>query len=247
MLDPSYRGTEIEAMARRLPCRLRWHSGYRVGVEVLEEHPDYRGAEIVDAAIELAVDGVLTPRIIGVARAAGDFDLQTIKRVWHSLARFGRRDPTLVLGEDDPGAPDVLHLRSAHREFAEEVTPAGHVHAIDPNEAPDPAVVFHSARGVGGRLLAIGALRALDDAHGELKSMHTAPARSWIGDRAVDARPPARRGASGRHAAGQPRDRHHGTRSHRLGRCTGAAGFVECAPFGEYTDNEHSVCMTLAF
>ena len=24
-----------------------------------------------------------------------------------------------------------------------------------------------------------------------------------------------------------------------------AAGFVTCAPFGEYTDNPHSVCMTL--
>ena len=28
VLDPSYRGTGVEAAARRLPCQLEWHPGF---------------------------------------------------------------------------------------------------------------------------------------------------------------------------------------------------------------------------
>ena len=70
VLDPSYRGTSVESVARRLPCRLRWHSGFRVTTDVILEHPDYRGHDVVSAALELAEDGILTPRIIGDARSS---------------------------------------------------------------------------------------------------------------------------------------------------------------------------------
>ncbi|MDX3671958.1 DUF3626 domain-containing protein [Streptomyces europaeiscabiei] len=89
VLDPSYRGTDVETAARRLPCRLDWHPGLRLTVEELALHPDYRGQEYVDLGTEIAVDGCLDPRIIGDAARSGLHDQQALKKVWHCLARFG--------------------------------------------------------------------------------------------------------------------------------------------------------------
>ncbi|WP_035844634.1 DUF3626 domain-containing protein [Kitasatospora azatica] len=89
VLDPCYRGTEIEAAARRLPCPVEWHGGYRLSVAELRRHPDFRGQEFVDLGAEIARDGHLDPAIIGTAARAGAHDEQSLKRVWHYLARFG--------------------------------------------------------------------------------------------------------------------------------------------------------------
>ncbi|WP_184943508.1 DUF3626 domain-containing protein [Kitasatospora kifunensis] len=89
VLDPCYRGTEIEAAARLLPCPVEWHAGYRLGVEELRRHPDFRGQEFVDLGVELAEEGFLDPGIIGAAACTGRYDEQALKRVWHCLARFG--------------------------------------------------------------------------------------------------------------------------------------------------------------
>ncbi|WP_224279832.1 DUF3626 domain-containing protein [Streptomyces sp. LS1784] len=89
VLDPSFRGTAVEAAARRLPCPLEWHPGLRLTVEELGRHPDYRGQEYVDLGAEIAVDGYLDPRIVGDAARTGLHDQQALKKVWHCLARFG--------------------------------------------------------------------------------------------------------------------------------------------------------------
>ncbi|MER7361802.1 DUF3626 domain-containing protein [Nonomuraea wenchangensis] len=95
VLDPSYRGTAVEGAARRLPCPVEWHAGFRLTVEQLRRHPDYRGQEYVALGAEIAVDGLLDPRIIGDAARTGRYDLQALKKVWHCLARFGSpRHPT---------------------------------------------------------------------------------------------------------------------------------------------------------
>ncbi|MET7518352.1 DUF3626 domain-containing protein [Streptomyces sp. NPDC005480] len=91
VLDPCYRGTRVEAAALRLGCPVEWHGGFRLGVEELRRHPDYRGQEYVDLAARIAVDGVLDPRIIGEAARAGHYAPQSVKKVWHYLARFGTR------------------------------------------------------------------------------------------------------------------------------------------------------------
>ena len=87
VLDPSYRGTPVESAAARLGCPVEWHCGFRLAVDVLREHADYRGPQYVELGERIAVDGVLTPRVIG--DAAGEYDVQELKRVWHCLARFG--------------------------------------------------------------------------------------------------------------------------------------------------------------
>jgi hypothetical protein len=89
VLDPSYRGTKVEDLAYRLPCRFGWHGGFRLTTDELARHPGYRGPRFVDLGRQIAVDGLLTPRIIGEAVRRGRHDPQDLKGVWHCLARFG--------------------------------------------------------------------------------------------------------------------------------------------------------------
>ncbi|MEV6170623.1 DUF3626 domain-containing protein [Streptomyces sp. NPDC051954] len=89
VLDSAYRGTSVEAAARSLPCPVEWHPGYRLTVAELRRHADYRGPEYADLGARIAVDGRLDPRIIGDAARTGRHELQDLKMVWHTLARFG--------------------------------------------------------------------------------------------------------------------------------------------------------------
>lgn len=89
VLDPCYQGTEVEELAGELPCRVQWHPGFRLTLEEMARHPDYRGPEFVELARHIAPGGLLTPRVIGEAAATGEHDPQALKRVWHYLARFG--------------------------------------------------------------------------------------------------------------------------------------------------------------
>jgi hypothetical protein len=89
VLDPSFHGTDVEALATALPCPIEWHQGFRLHVDELQQHPDYRGPEFVALGLALAVDGYLTPRIIGDAARTDRYDPQALKRVWHYVARFG--------------------------------------------------------------------------------------------------------------------------------------------------------------
>lgn len=91
VLDPSYRDTEIEAAAAKLPCPTEWHPGFDLTVTELRRHPDYRGQEYVDLGADIAVSGRLTPYILGEAARTGDYDEQALKRVWHYMARFGNQ------------------------------------------------------------------------------------------------------------------------------------------------------------
>jgi hypothetical protein len=86
VLDPCFAGTPIEDAAARLGA-VEWHPGFLVETAGLDA--DYRGAEIV--ALARMLGDVLTPDVIGVAARTGDRDSQALKKVWHCLARFGRR------------------------------------------------------------------------------------------------------------------------------------------------------------
>lgn len=82
---------------------------------------------------------------------------------------------TLVIAVDDPRVDDVRALLETHLAFAHEHTPREYSHALDLEGLLHPAVTFFSAR-LDGLLLGVGALKELEDRHGELKSMHTAEA-----------------------------------------------------------------------
>ncbi len=95
VLDPCHRGSFVETDARLLTERfgvpVEWHPGFATTTDVVARHPGYRGPDVVQAAARIAVDGILTPRIIGDAARAGAEDEQVLKRVWHCTARFGSR------------------------------------------------------------------------------------------------------------------------------------------------------------
>jgi hypothetical protein len=86
VLDPCFRGTAVERAARSTGCAVEWHPGFRASTAELD--PAYRGPEFVELARSLGEE--LTPATIGSAARSGRYDLQSLKRVWHLLARFGR-------------------------------------------------------------------------------------------------------------------------------------------------------------
>ncbi|WP_324653948.1 DUF3626 domain-containing protein [Georgenia sp. H159] len=86
VLDPCFVGTDVEATAELLGCAIEFHPGFRASPDVLD--PEYRGAHIVDLARSIGEE--LTPRVIGDAARAGRHPAQSVKQVWHCLARFGR-------------------------------------------------------------------------------------------------------------------------------------------------------------
>lgn len=89
VLDPSFRGTRVEAAAADLPCAVEWHEGFVASMDDLRAHPGFRGPEIVALAGSCAVDGRLTPRLVGDAARTGEHHPQAIKQVWHYTARLG--------------------------------------------------------------------------------------------------------------------------------------------------------------
>ena len=153
------------------------------------------------------------------------------------------RKHDLVIAVDDPRAADVSGLLRRHLADAVAVTPAGHVHALDEDGVADPAVTLFSAR-QDGALVGVAALKQLDRWHGELKSMHTIEAarRRGVGQSLLD------------HVLTIAAQRNYRRVSLETGTMDAfaaarsmytKAGFQPCAPFGSYTTNPHSLCMTL--
>jgi putative acetyltransferase len=149
----------------------------------------------------------------------------------------------LVIAVDDPRADDVQTMLRRHLAFTRQVTPPGHVHALEVDDLVDPSVTFFSARR-DGALLGVGALKHLDECHAELKSMHTTEAARGhgVGRAMVD------------HLLAVATDRNYGRVSLETGTMDAFAparalytkvGFEPCPPFGEYAVNPHSACMTI--
>ncbi|WP_258314479.1 DUF3626 domain-containing protein [Streptomyces sp. Act143] len=114
VLDACYRGTPVEAAARLLPCPVAWHPGYRLSVAELRRHADYRGEEYAALGARIAEDGHIDPRIIGDAARTGRHELQDLKMVWHTLARFGAPEGAGTARADDPApAPRRATTRPA--------------------------------------------------------------------------------------------------------------------------------------
>jgi putative acetyltransferase len=148
-----------------------------------------------------------------------------------------------AIAQDDPRAAEVRELLERHLELMRSQSPPEDVHALDVDGLVDPAVAFFSYR-QGGRVLGVGALKELDTAHGELKSMHTAAETRGRGLSTTMLRHlievAVRRGYSrlsletGSMAAFAP------ARS-----LYERAGFVYCGPFADYRPSPNSVFMTL--
>ena len=151
-------------------------------------------------------------------------------------------EPGLSIARDDPSASAVAKLVRSHLLFSRAVTPRGHVHALEPSGLSDLGVDFFSAR-FASELVAVGAFKRLSDDHGEIKSMHTDPLWRGRGAGTFMVRYLVEHAKSlgcarvsletGSMSAFEPARRLYSQ-----------LGFVRCPPFGDYTDNPYSVCMT---
>lgn len=149
---------------------------------------------------------------------------------------------TITIEEDDLTGEDIVALLRYHLDQMVQHSPICSVHAFPVERLRQPDVTFYALR-VDGQLAACGALKQIDESHGELKSMRTDPAflRRRLGEAMLlhlmaEAR--ARGYARLSLETGKPEPFHA---AHALYR---KHGFAECPPFGEYTEDPFSLCMT---
>jgi putative acetyltransferase len=79
---------------------------------------------------------------------------------------------TAEIDVDDPRKPEVRAVLERHLTFCLSETPPEHSFALDVDALLDPAVTFVSYRD-GRTVLGVAAIKELDQAHAEIKSMHT--------------------------------------------------------------------------
>ena len=91
VLDPTFKGTQIEDAADQLGVPVEWHAGYRLPRELVDKAVAYRGPEIANYIRTTFGDKDLVPADLIPKRQAAD-DFATLKKVWHCIAKFGDPD-----------------------------------------------------------------------------------------------------------------------------------------------------------
>ncbi len=144
---------------------------------------------------------------------------------------------------EDPRADDIRRLLELHLVFVRAQSPPEDVHALDIDGLLDPAVAFFSFR-ADGELLAIGALKELDEHHAELKSMHTVQVARGQGiGRAMLDHLIAAAGVRGFARLSLETGVQPAFAPARL--LYASAGFGTCGPFGDYRASPNSTFMSL--
>jgi putative acetyltransferase len=149
---------------------------------------------------------------------------------------------TMQIRIDDLSGPEIALLLAEHLECMAEVSPPDSRHALNLEGLRQPDVTFWSAWD-GSALAGCGALKELDAAHGEIKSMRTAKAHLRKGVAAMLLQ----------HILHEAQRRGY----RRLSLETGSMpyfeparalyrkfGFAPCAPFAAYREDPNSVFMT---
>ena len=77
----------------------------------------------------------------------------------------------IEIRRDKPTSPQVLPLLQRHLDLMYASSPPESVHALDPTALDTPEVAFFTLR-EGDAVLAMGAVKRIDAAHAEIKSMH---------------------------------------------------------------------------
>ena len=145
---------------------------------------------------------------------------------------------------EDPQAEDLRQLVGQHLSFCRQASPPEDCHALETGDLLDPAVTFFGCR-MGGKLVAVGALKVISAEQAEVKSMHTerSSRRTGAGSAVLA------------HIILVARRRGF----QRLSLETGSmeafaparalyekAGFVPCGAFAGYSDSPNSTYMTMA-
>jgi len=144
---------------------------------------------------------------------------------------------------DDLRGPEIRALLEDHRRSMFLHSPPESVHALDLDGLRVPEITFYTAWD-GDELLGCGALKALPDRCGEVKSMRTAAAHVRKG---------VAKGVLARIVC-EARSRHYTNLFLETGTAAAfaparrmyvEAGFVECTPFGDYLPDPFSTFMQL--
>lgn len=151
---------------------------------------------------------------------------------------------TVTITRANPLAEDVLPLVKRHHQLMWESSPPESVHTLDPADLAAEGVRFYALRD-GDTVLGIGALSAIDPTHVEIKSMHISSeargrgfARRMLDHLIAEAR------AGGATRVSLETGIEPAFIAARA--LYAAAGFVQCGPYADYTDDPNSFFMTLA-
>jgi putative acetyltransferase len=149
----------------------------------------------------------------------------------------------MIIREDDLRGPEIAALLEAHLNLMRSISPPESVHALDLDALRAPEITFWTVWD-GAILLGCGALKEIDPAHGEIKSMHTAQT--------------ARGRGVARHLLQHVLEEARQRGYRRLSLETGSTGdfaaarglyagfgFAFCGPFADYALDPFSVFMTL--
>jgi putative acetyltransferase len=152
--------------------------------------------------------------------------------------------PKYRIIENDLTGPEIAALLRLHLDEMHSWSPPESVHAMPIERLRQPDVTFYAAWD-GDRLAACGAIKQLDAAHGELKSMRADPAYRGRGaGKAMLAHLLATARARGYSRVSLETGRpEHFLPARRLYE---SHGFTECPPFGDYVEDPFSICMSLA-
>lgn len=140
--------------------------------------------------------------------------------------------------------PAVVSLLQEHLQGMAQLSPPESIHALDIDGLRQPQITFWSAW-KGDELMGCGALKQLDAAHGEIKSMRTASRHLRKGVAATMLE----------HILDEAQRRAYTQVSLETGAMQGFEparalyaryGFRSCGPFADYTDDPNSVFMTRA-
>lgn len=148
----------------------------------------------------------------------------------------------MTIVEDDLSGPEIAALLAYHLDQMHRWSPACKVHAMPIERLRAPDVTFYSAW-VEGALAGCGAIKHLDPARGELKSMRVAP--EFLG-RGIGR-------AMLRHLMDVGRARGYRQLLLETGkpeafiparRLYESEGFSQCPAFAGYTTDDYSLCMS---
>ena len=144
--------------------------------------------------------------------------------------------------EDDLTGAEPTALLQLHLDEMHQWSPPESVHAMPIERLRAPDVTFYSAWH-GDSLAACGALKQIDPAHGELKSMRAHPefrgrgaGKAMLAHLLAEAR--ARGYTRVSLETGRPEPFLPARRLYETN------GFAECPPFGDYPADPFSICMT---
>lgn len=138
--------------------------------------------------------------------------------------------------------PDIIALLQSHHNDMLQHSPVESVHALDVSKLAAPEITFYSLW-IDNNLAGVGALKALNTTHGEIKSMRTSSAhlRQGIAAKLLT------------HIIAQATQRGYKTLSLETGtadaflpaqRLYTRFGFKECEPFGDYVLDPYSLFMS---